>query len=646
MIPSSTRITGLSLGLVLATGLSSCASTQPPSFPVTPREPGVRAPLSADCDPQGEIHCLLPWPSSTFLVADPDTETGVRLDVSATSLDADDVANVWGADGFSRATSVLAGFAAPLDVTVLGGPTGGVMRLFVATPGHPRYGQEEPLRIETLFEYRGGPRSLVMGDPLTLLEAGTDYVAIVTDDLRAEDGSAIEVPRATRVALGLTSPVNEEEAILAGYHAPTVALLEEVGVEPAHVLRAWDFTTRSEEDPRRFMLAVRDALLEALERGEVQFVIDEVSHRVDGPIATIVRGHMTGLPNFVDESSELMLDAAGMPRASGLDESPFRVVIPRGTGDYRTVLFGHGAGGSADDGSFDEALAAEGTAKVGFELTGWNGDLLFDTILALSDAVFAGGRRAIAPLLQAIAQTVVIERALYGALGDALSAEMLGEQPNPHAGRRPGLDGAAWVGGSLGGITGLVATSINPDIHQAVLNVPACGWTQWVRDSLFYLISAVGIRRNTGGDIGAQIALSVLATEIDTIDGTSFVEMARENGDVLLIQESMGDEVVPNQGTELMAIVTGATMVGEALSPIHGVEVATGEVRGRSVITQFRAETNDVGAVHGFATNDGRASGQAAMEQIRTFLASAWDGEAIVRVPSQCPAARCDFREE
>jgi len=649
MIQRSIRISRLAFVLasvaLASVALSSCASTQPPGFPVTPREPGVRAPMTADCDPQGEIHCLLPWPSSSFLVADPDTATGVRLEVSATSLDPDDVANVWGADGFSRATSGVAGLGGPTDVTELGGPTGGVLRLFVATPGHPRYGQEEPLRIETMFEYRGGPRSLVIGDPLTLLEPGTDYVAIVTDALRAEDGTALEAPRATRVALGVLAPASEEEATLAGYHAPTVALLEEAGVDPARVLRAWDFTTRSAEDPRRLLLAVRDALLEALERGEVRFEIDEVSHRADGPIATIVRGHMTGLPNFVDASSELMLVASGGPGGGGVDGSPAPVVIPRGTGDYRTVMFGHGAGGSADDGSFDDALAEEGAAKVGFELTGWNGDLLFDTILALSDAVLRGGRRAIAPLLQAIAQTVVIERALYGALGGALSADMLGGEPNPHAGRRPGLDGVAWVGGSLGGITGLVATSINPNIHQAVLNVPACGWTQWVRDSLFYLISAVGIRRNNGGDIGAQIALSVLATEIDAIDGTSFVEMARENGDVLLIQESMGDEVVPNQGSELMAIVAGATMVGQPLSPIHGVEVAPGEVRGRSAITQFRAETDDLGAVHGFATNADRSSGQAAMEQIQDFLSSAWDGEAVIHVPSQCPGARCDFRE-
>jgi hypothetical protein len=611
-----------------------------------PRVAGVRAPRTAECGPDDALHCLLPWPSSTFLRADPESATGVRVEVSAASLDAADEANRWAADGFSRATSVMAALPEYLDPGSLGGPTGGALRLFVASPDHPRYGQEEPLRVELIEEYREGVRALVVGDPLTLLEPGTDYVAIVTDAVRTAEGEPLEAPRSTLVALGLEPPASAEEAELAGYHAPTVALLDEVGVDPAHVLRAWDFTTRSADDPRRAILAVRDASVAALERGDVRFEVEEVVHRDAGPIATIVRGHMTGLPGFVGADGELALDADGLPRVVGEDSSPFRVMIPRGEGDYRTVIFGHGAGGSADDGTFDGDLASQGVAKVGIELTGFHGDVLLDTIVGLGEHFQIGVRRAASPLLQAMAQAVVVERGLHGALGEALAAETLGGMPNPHAGRRPALDGITWVGGSLGGITGLVVTSIDPDIHQAVLNVPACGWSQWIRESVLYLISAVGVRRRNGGDVGAAIALSVAQSEIDLIDGTSFVELAREDGDLFLIQESMGDEVVPNAGTELMAIVTGATMVGAPLSPIVGVPDEPVEVRGRSAITQFRAETAELGDVHGFAGNTGNPSGQAAQEQIREFLSSTWDGAPVVHVPSQCPAGRCDFRRE
>lgn len=634
--------------LTSLTLLAACApeAVAPPSFPVTPREAGVRAPRTAACTELEDVHCLLPWPSSEFLRADATSATGVRLDVSAASLNAMDTANAWGADGFSRATSVMAGVPGDVDPASAEAPPGGVsaLRLFIASPDHPRHGEEVPLRIETTGEYRGETvRSVIVGDPLALLEPATDYVAVLTDVVRDLDGTSFVAPRATRVALGLEAPASVEEAELAGYHAPTAALLEEVGIDGAHVLRAWDFTTRSAEDPRRFLLSVRDATLAALERGEVRFVVDDVSHRDTGDIATVVRGHITGLPNFVDENADLTLDAAGLPRQIGLDESPFRVTIPRGSGDYRTVLFGHGAGGSANDATFDEALAAEGIAKVGLELTGFHGDVLLETIGGLSEQVLRGIRRAAAPLMQAMAQAVLIERALYGALGDVLSAETLGGAANPHVGRRPGQGGVRWVGGSLGGITGLVITSIAPDIHQAVLNVPACGWTQWVQQSVFYLLAQTGVRRRNGGAVGATIALSVAQSEIDVIDGASFVELGRDDGDVLLVQESMGDEVVPNVGTEYLAIVAGAQMVGAPLSPIEGVPALSGSATGRSAITQFRAEGTDLGAVHGFASNTSTASGRAAMEQIRDFLTSSWEGTPVIHVPSGCPGGACDF---
>ncbi|MBX7197250.1 MAG: hypothetical protein K1X94_34690 [Sandaracinaceae bacterium] len=642
------RFIVLGVVVVSSVGLSSCTSAPAVSpFVITPRVAGVRAPLTGDCDPLDDTHCLLPWPSSTFLTADPDTATGVRVAVSAASLDPDDVANVWGADGFSRSTSILTGLEGAVDPESVASPptdVGGALRLFVATPEHPHYGEEVPLRLESIVEFRGVAHTLVKGDPLEMLEPATDYVAVLTDAVRMADGQAVTVPRETRVALGLEQPASEAEAALAGYHAPTVALLDDVGIDRAHVLRAWDFTTRSEDDPRRLLLAVRDASLAALERGEIAFVVDAVEHRESGDIASIVRGHITGLPNFVGESLDLTLDAHGVPQAEGLDESPFRVMIPRGEGDYRTVLFGHGAGGSANDGTFDDALAAEDIGKVGMELTGFHGDVLVETIEGLADRLFVGIRHAVAQLLQAIAQAVVIERALSGPLGDVLAAETLGGEPNPHAGRRPGLDGVPWVGGSLGGITGLVVTSVDPDIHHAVLNVPACGWSQWVEDSVLYAIAQFGVRRENGGEIGAAIGLAIAQTEIDALDGASFVELARADGDVFLVQESMGDNVVPNAGTEYLAIVTGADMVGAALSPIHGIDEVTQAVD-HSAITQFRAEQTDLGAVHGFAAEN-HPSGHAAIEQIQDFLSSAWDGHPTIHVPSQCPSGVCDFLEE
>ncbi len=625
--------------------LASCAPTE--RFPVTPREPGVRAPLTAPCDPTDPLLCLLPWPSSRFLRADPSSPTGVRVEVDASSLNPADSANGWGADGFSRVTSVMTGLSGELDVESARGHDGGpaALRLFVASPESPRFGEEVPLGIELRVDPRGErPRSLIVGDPRAMLDPATDYVAVLTDAVRDVDGMPFSNSHLDRVVLGLEAPASEDEAALAGYHAPTVALLERVGIDRAHVLRAWDFTTRSEDDPRRLLLSMRDASLEALARGEVHFVIDRVEHRESGPVASVVRGHMTGLPNYVNEARELSLDERGLPIRLGDDEAPFRVTIPRGEGDYRTVVFGHGAGGSVEDSTFDEALADEGVAKIGMELTGFNDTALFDTIGDLSPHALIGARHAIAPLVQVIAQAVVLSHAVDGPLGELLAAPTLGGEANPHVGRHPGKDGVQWVGGSLGGITGLVVTSIDPSIHAAVLNVPACGWSQWLEDSVFYLIARAGVERRNQGPLGAALAIAIAQLDIDMLDGASFVELAREDGDVFLVQESMGDQLVPNEGTELLAIVTGAVMVGAPLSPILGVEPIAGDAVGESAITQFRAEGTELGDVHGFAANDRNPSGQAALEQIRGFLRSAWAGRSVIHLPSQCAHESCDFR--
>ena len=65
-------------------------------------------------------------------------------------------------------------------------------------------------------------------------------------------------------------------------------------------------------------------------------------------VAAIVNGRLTGLPNFVDEYLGLPVDDGGNAVEDGTREAPFRVVIPRGEGDYRMLMFGHGTGGSVE----------------------------------------------------------------------------------------------------------------------------------------------------------------------------------------------------------------------------------------------------------------------------------------------------------
>ena len=132
--------------------LLSCAAE---TFPVTPRAPGDRTPLTAACSPFDDERCLVPWPSNSFTVADATTATGLRVHADVSSINRMDMgaSRLSWADGFSRVTSVVASFEGDLDAASFGGPRGGAMRLFVATPGD--HAADEGLVLSAAVGVRG-----------------------------------------------------------------------------------------------------------------------------------------------------------------------------------------------------------------------------------------------------------------------------------------------------------------------------------------------------------------------------------------------------------------------------------------------------------------------------------------------------------
>lgn len=636
----------LASSLLLVTGTIACSNG--PSFPVTPRAPGARTPLTATCSPFDPERCMVPYPASNFMVADATTATGLRVqfDDHVVNTRDDGGERLSHADGFSRVSSLVVSFEETLDEASFGGPRGGVLRLFVATPGAPHYGEEVPLRIET---YRDGvrqttppPRSVLVGDPLAVLEPETDYLAVVTDDLRAVGGAAPEANRATRVALGLEPPTSTDEAALAGYYVPLLDVLDDVGIEPAHVVRAWDFTTRSIENTTAPLDTMVAATIAAVDAGTITIEWDVVDHRTaGGEIASVLEGRFVGIPNWLDASGALVTDENGIPTQQGTTEAPFRIVVPAGTGDYRAVLYGHGAAGNYHDNSFDATLAGHGVAKVGVQFYGWTDTDLIPTLSALATALLDGAHHAFAPLMQASAHALAIGHALDTILDDALAAPMLDGMTNPNAGRHVDWSQPTWVGGSLGGTMGLVISAQSSDIGIGVLNVPGAAWSHWCFQSTIFETFLAGIASRHGGVSNVVTLIAVAQTIFDGADGVSFADRARTDGDIFLEQESMGDEVLPNPGNEMVAICTGATQVGVPLHPIEGLHQAD-HVSGATGMTQYRVGDTGLYDVHGFAARNTPA-GHAAFDQIQSFLDSAWAGAPEITVPAGCPASGCEF---
>ncbi len=624
--------------------VAGCSSA-PPDFGVADRLPGVRAPLTAACDPMDPTACLLPWPSSTYSKIDTTTTTGLRVDVDPASLIApDDVTSVNLADGFSRVTPLVTGFLTNVGTL----PTGaaGSVRLLVAQNGDPMQGTAVPLRfdVEQGFASDGvTPESMIFGYPLRPLEANADYVACVMDDLPATGGAPLVASRTAQLALGLATPATLAEAQLQAYHAPTRAVLAKAGIDVDHVLRVWDFTTRDAQDPLKRLNAMRQQAIAAVTAGTVTVTLTSVDTTGPAPIAAIIEGTLNGLPTFINPAagSAITVDANGVPLSTGLRTAPFRVVVPVGTGNYHFVMYGHGTGGTYEDPTLDTEIAGAGVAKVGIQWDGWTASDVLTTFIGLIE-VFQGASHASGMLMQALADATAIQAALAGVIGQALGAPMLETTVNPAVGRFPDSTNVVWAGGSLGGIMSLVATCADSNVRYGVLNVPGAAWTHFVPKSLLFTMIEGLLQAPYQGDLNALHAVAMAQGDFDEIDGAPWsVQLAQRNA-AFLIQESIGDPVVPNPGSEMVAVVTNATQVGAVLVPIAaGIPTAT-QVSGASGITQYHVTSSDPFDIHGFAAQSTPA-GAAARAQIASFVQSIYTGTSQITIPAGCTNGSCDF---
>lgn len=599
---------------VLVSGLAAgCPST------VAEREDGTRAPRTAACGDPEEIRCLLPWPSNAFTRLDESTSTGLRLAIERGSLPLDDdPAPLLRADGFSRVTPLVFGFEgeAPSQddlegaAFVVEAPSGEVVRV------HARVYAEDGEVLVVLW-------------PRRPLAANTDHVVAVED--------VVPSTRESLLALGRVEPSSEPEAELVAYHAPTRRALERADLDLTRLARVWEFTTRSRADVIGRLLAMAEASREAAPSAEV--ILDEVELHEDARAAT-VEGRLLGLPLFAPPRSAWTLDDDGLPVASESAAVRFRVVLPRGEGDYPVSMYGHGVLGDFRDVAFDEGIAEEGLAKVSVTLHGWSNNDLFDTFGAFS-AMFSGVEVSTSRLAQGLADAVAVRRALEGPLGDALSAPLLGDVPNPVAGRRPDPSTTVWTGGSLGGSVGGVYALLD-DVDAAVLNVPGAGWTHIVPESGLFALFADEFLVGYKTPLDRQHALAISQGLWDDVDPAVWPDALERPAPVALLQQSMGDLVLPNQGTELLAAALGAVQVGDVLSAVPGLDTTPGPLEGATGLTQYRVSGAGLLDAHGFAARD-TAAGDAARAQIRAFLRTALSGAPRITVPEGCGGGSCDF---
>lgn len=597
------------------------------------RLPGERLPRTARCDDIEPGFCLLPWPSSAFLAPSDDTPTGVALALAPDVLADDEGLALVSADGFSRITPIVLALppgASPADYR---------LRLFLAEPG-PDFGAELP--VDVVLHGARSPRDpqALVGYPRAPLAANAEHLALLealTDDALG----AMPPTRPVELALRRGAPpTTDAEAQTLAHFAPARLLLAGTDLDPTRVARLFDFVTRSAEDPRapvRHMAALARA---AIDDGSATITLER-ANLGDGPKALILEGTIAGLP-------DPFAPAASSPPSSPATYSvPFRVVIPAGTGDYRFVMYSHGASGSVRDTAFDDLITSAGAAKVNVEIDGWTEATIPDSIGGLL-VPLVGTDNIVTRMRRSLAGIAAIQRAVEGRLGDLLSAPTLLGVDNPEAGRRPRTDTPIWTGGSLGGVIGAVYGNLEPSIAGGVLNVPGAGFTHWLAQSSFTSLLDLALAARYPAMVDQQVVVALAQTLWDQVDGAAWAD-ARETPPVFLVQMSVGDPIMPNIGTAMVARAFAAVMtLPDDQDPILGLEglERAPEVLGRTGFTEYRTHETGASQVHGFAAGNSPA-GLAARAQITAFIASLWAGAPAIRIPDECLATArpgvCDF---
>ena len=628
--------------------------------------------VPTQCNPLGGDSCLMPWPSSAYLV-EADTPTGVRLDLPAEAMPrsiqgvAIDPTPYNRFDGFSPTGPMLAVFptgvsdrglpghddpAASLDADsptiVLDMDTGRRVPHFAEVDRNALFPEERALIIR----------------PLERLSPGTRYAVAIRSSVVAEDGSALPIPDGFR-ALVAGDRVGADQAHplmarVAPRYDAIFAALGEQGVAPEELVLAWDFVTASDEFLTSDLLTMRERALPALS-GTLTFTTEDVPADSTTTHRLMLGTHQ--VPNFLtngeEDDSMLLRDGDGAPEPSGMFDAQFAALIPACVNDAGTqlpipvVVFGHGLFGSSAEYAMDDLLPEIANR---FCVAVVAGDFIGLTSRQINAVTLAAIDLDNAPLItEKLAQSVInfiaLEHMVRGPFrGD--SRFQVGDQEvlDP--------DRVFYLGASLGGIMGNVFMAYDPVITRGVLGVPGGAWALLFERSLAWtLLRAAASSAYRNEMTSFQVLVALLAMRFEPYDPITTAHRVIDDplpetpAKNVLLYQAMGDSLVSNLSTELTARAMGIPVLEPSVRAPYGLALEAGPLASGLVVydekrTPLPPEGN-VPPSQDNGTHGGINRREAVLGQVAEFL---FTGDIVSHcldaqsnpVPCDCTTGVCD----
>jgi hypothetical protein len=326
-----------------------------------------------------------PFPDDYYLVADPSTRTGLRVDIrtptvegAITSLLEAAITPTRGLDGMSPLAPIVVSLPAALPADVLPHTAADSLDpfatagLFDIDPASPAHGQRVPFDLFQRDKPNadGTPAHVLVVFPSIPLRPRGHYAFVVTNRAVVDPTRPLQASDFfEKVAAKLS--VTDDEKRLEPYL--TRVLTELAGVTPAlHVddlAIALGITVRSVDDIPADLSSIREQI-EAAPPPAFTITSATADTTAGSNVAAIVKGTWSPL-SFTTDSTFLARDANGKPQAGKTVQVPFTLALPKrpSGGPAPIIVYQAGEPGSPEEEVPDFARA--GLAQAGFAVLGF-----------------------------------------------------------------------------------------------------------------------------------------------------------------------------------------------------------------------------------------------------------------------------------
>jgi len=615
--------------------------------------------IPSPCNPLGGASCMMPWPSSAYLVEDGATATGFRVDIPAAAMpvNGNDIAvavdyyNRW--DGFSPSGAIVAAFPGGVSATGLPPIDDPAASLGAGSPivlVDIDTGERAPFFAEVDMNVEDPALRTLIIRPVQRLDPKARYAVGITTAVQAADGGDLPISdafAALRDGRGYDHPLMER---LAPRYDAIFAALDAEGVSRDDLVLAWDFVTASDELLTADLLSMRADALAAMGPAGANLSFDLVEQPPSNPdlVHALYTGTLTS-PDFLTDAerddSVLRRGADGTPALDGMRAANLTAIVPRcvetATLPIPVMIFGHGLFGSGQGYLNDHLLQQVAQDYCFVVLAGdWIG--LTDRQIGVA-AVAANDLNTADRITEKLAQSVIdfiaIEQASRGPLHAAPQLAYNGA---------PIIDPSRvyYFGASLGGIMGTSFMAYDPYVTRGVLGVPGGPWSLLFERSFAWNALQGPAHASYSDPANFQILVSLLAMRFEPYDPITAAPHVLANNfpdtpqKQILMYEALGDCLVANITSETLSRTMGLPVVMPSLKVPYGMTSLTGD--GPNGFAIYDESPDPLPSPYNVPPEDdnGTHAGvhdrPAVLRQIKAFL---YDGIAIDACGGDTPVA-------